>query len=209
MREFGKIISDSNQHLEWSSICHPMKSENICGDDFIVKKSDKNVLVAVVDGLGHGKEALEASGRALSSLKQFTNESLISLMTTCHENTKGTRGVVMSLAIFDSSEDSMSWMGVGNVEGVLFRAVETKETPKETILLRGGVVGYKLPQLKASIITIERGDTLIFTTDGVNYSYSNNVNINQSTEEIAKYISDNYVDRSDDAQILVARYKEG
>lgn len=208
MRELGKVISDNNECLKWSSICHPMKGEEICGDDFLIVKGENKVLVAVVDGLGHGKEALEASGRALDCLSYYKDESLISLMTQCHEKLKETRGVVMSMAIFDPSEDSMSWMGVGNVEGILFRVSENGETPKETILLRGGVVGYKLPQLKASIITIEPGDTLVFTTDGVNYGYSNTLDTNLSTNDMVMFISDNYVDHADDAQILVARYRD-
>lgn len=209
MKELGTVISDSNQYLEWSAISHPMEGEEICGDDFLVKQHANSILVAVVDGLGHGREALDASGKALQYLRQYKNESLINLTNHCHEKLRNTRGVVMSLATFDINEDVMSWMGVGNVEGILFRNSEADETSRETILLRGGVVGYKLPQLKASMMTIQPGDTLVFTTDGVGYGYSNEINIKQSTDDIARYIFNHFVNNNDDAQILVARYKAG
>lgn len=209
MKELGTVISDSNQYLEWSAISHPMEGEEFCGDDFLVKQYANSILVAVVDGLGHGREALDASGKALQYLQQYKNESLINLTNHCHEKLRNTRGVVMSLATFDINEDVMSWMGVGNVEGILFRNSDADETSRETILLKGGVVGYKLPQLKASMMTIQPGDTLVFTTDGVGYGYSNEINIKQSTDDIARYIFNHFVNNNDDAQILVARYKAG
>lgn len=208
MKPLGQIISGENEHLEWSAICHPMYGEDFCGDDFLVTQHGRKTLVAVIDGLGHGREALNASGKALTYLNGFRDESLITLMSNCHEHLKQTRGAVMSMALFDNEENIMSWMGVGNVEGILFRAQPAEEQSKETILLRGGVVGYNLPQLKASMLTIQPADTLIFTTDGVGYGYAQHIKINKSTAEIAQYISSNFVDKNDDAQILVARYKQ-
>lgn len=202
----GKIISKSNAYLEWSAIRYPMKGEKVSGDDYLIKKHKNLALVAAVDGLGHGQAALHATRKALDSLKLFEKHSLIYLMNTCHKELNGTRGVVMSMAIFDSLENSMAWIGVGNVEGILFRA-HSEEQKEETIILRGGVVGYKLPPLKASIVSILPGDTLIFTTDGVSYKYADKINVNRPTKEIVQYIASNYVDLSDDAQILVARYK--
>ena len=61
----------------------------------------------------------------------------------------------------------MTWLGVGNVEGVLIRA-DTRATPAaESVLLRGGVVGYQLPALQASVVPVSRGDLLILATDGI------------------------------------------
>lgn len=209
VKEIRKLIKGSNDYMEWCAIRHPIEGEDICGDDFLIIQKEKGILIAVVDGLGHGQQALEASRRAIQHLKHYKNESLISLMNYCHEQLKNTRGVVMSLATIDVNENVMSWMGVGNVEGVLFRNSDNEETSRETILLRGGVVGYKLPLLKASIMVIEPGDTLIFTTDGVRYGYSIDLDTSQPIDEITRYISHNFVENNDDAQILVARYKSG
>jgi hypothetical protein len=59
----------------------------------------------------------------------------------------------------------MTWLGVGNVQGVLMRADAKKGKVKESLLLRGGVVGSQLPALQATVIPIVKGDTLVFATD--------------------------------------------
>lgn len=206
MNTTGKIVTKKNYCLEWSVVRHPQKGEKVSGDNYLVKEYKEKVLVTAVDGLGHGKAALEAANTALTSLNSFKDQSPIYLVNQCHGELKNTRGVVMSLAIFNSEENTMAWIGVGNVEGVLYRENEGKFEKEETILLRGGVVGYKLPLLKASMVSILPGDLLIFATDGVSYEFANKININRPTKEIVQFIASNYVDYSDDAQILVARY---
>ena len=61
----------------------------------------------------------------------------------------------------------MTWLGVGNVQGVLMRADAQKGSVQEVLLLRGGVVGSQLPALQAAVLPIAKGDTLVFATDGV------------------------------------------
>lgn len=204
--EKEKIISGNSAGLEWSAVLHPMKGEDVSGDLFIVKNYRDQVLVAVIDGLGHGKEAFKASKKALQLLHSFTNQSLISILKSCHAELKMTRGVVMNLAVFDCWENTMTWTGVGNVEGVLYRTDNGMYMGQENIIVRGGVVGYMLPFLKASIVPVSPGDTLIFTTDGVNNDYLNEVDINKSPGEIVGFIAANFASESDDSLVLAARY---
>lgn len=205
--EQKKIISGYSKFLDWSAIILPKKNEDVSGDLFLVKNYNDQILIAVIDGLGHGIEALKASKRALQSLNSFTNQSLISLVNNAHTELKKTRGVVMNLAVFDCWEHTMSWTGVGNVEGVLYKSDEEGYLGRENIMVRGGVVGYKLPSLKSSMMGVSEGDTLIFSTDGVKPDYIRNVSIKNTPSKIVDYIASTYVDNSDDALILVARYK--
>ena len=78
----------------------------------------------------------------------------------------------MSLASFSGRDHTMIWLGVGNVEGVLIRRVQTVNAARETILLRGGIVGYQLPPLRATTVPVIRGDTLIFATDGIREGFA-------------------------------------
>ena len=61
------------------------------------------------------------------------------LLTRWHETLVRTRGVVMGLASFKAVEGTMTWVGVGNVRGLLLRATGGRD---ESLLTRGGVVGY-------------------------------------------------------------------
>lgn len=197
----------NNHCLEWSVARYPKKGEEISGDLSFVKDIENRVLLAAVDGLGHGEKALDASKKAIESLKQYSNESLISLVESCHEDLKPTRGVVMSLAVLNSIENTLTWIGVGNVEGMLLRDEDNKLIKSDTILSCRGIMGYKLPLLKASIVSITPGDILLFTTDGVRYGFEENIRSNMSLKTIVQHIASNYRNASDDALILAARYK--
>ncbi|MBI3789047.1 MAG: stage II sporulation protein E (SpoIIE), partial [Ignavibacteriales bacterium] len=77
---------------------------------------------------------------------------------------------------------------------------------RENILLRGGVVGYQLPQLRASVVPVSKGDTLIFVTDGIFSRFAESLNKAESPQKLADEICAQYKRESDDAMVLVARY---
>src|SRR5439155_998671 len=83
------------------------------------------------------------------------------------ERLRHTRGVVMSVAWFQTGERTMAWLGVGNVEGVLQRGSPHGSPASETLLVRSGLVGSHLPPLRASVLSVNPGDTLIVATDGI------------------------------------------
>jgi negative regulator of sigma-B (phosphoserine phosphatase) len=167
---------------------------------------DGGVLVALLDGLGHGPEAAAASYAAVPVLEEHASESVLLLVRRCHDALRKTRGVVMSLASFRVRDASMTWIGIGNVDGVLVRA---SNRPDEAIHLRGGVVGYRLPLLRADALPVSRGDTLILTTDGIRNGFTTSVAIEHSPQEIAESILARFAAGTDDAHVVVARYLGG
>src|SRR5260221_455136 len=70
------------------------------GDSSVVQPFPGGVLVAVVDGLGHGPEAAAAAQVAVDILTRHADEELLALVKRCHEGMLPTRGAVMSLASF-------------------------------------------------------------------------------------------------------------
>jgi len=98
-------------------------------------------------------------------------------------------------------------MGVGNVEGIILRAAAAAGPRLESLLLRGGVVGDQLPPLYASIVPITRGDTVIFATDGIQRSFVDSLTPHDSAQQLADRILAHHSKGSDDALVLVARFK--
>lgn len=192
--------------LKWgvATLTAPGQAES--GDRDVVKHLPDGVLVAAVDGLGHGEEAAEAATLAVRVLEAYAQESVLSLVRRCHESLRMTRGVVMSLASFNALDGTMTWLGVGNVEGRLFRADPRASPRYESLLLRGGVVGGQLPMLSASLVPLMPGDTLIFTTDGVRNDFSEALAPAESPQHTADHILAHYSRRTDDALVVVARW---
>jgi len=99
----------------------------------------------------------------------------------------------------------MTWLGVGNVQGVLMRYDAKKGNGQESLLLRSGVVGSQLPALQATVLPIVRGDTLFFATDGVRNDFSVSLSARENPQRAADRILEQYRSGNDDALVLVAR----
>src|SRR5271166_84680 len=97
--------------IDWAAATHILAGESESGDQYWVKVGAAQAMLAVVDGVGHGKEAALAARSAIATLQQFAGESPIALFQRCHERLRSTRGVVMSLATFDASDNTMTWLG--------------------------------------------------------------------------------------------------
>jgi hypothetical protein len=176
------------------------------GDLHVVAEFARGVLVGVIDGLGHGPEAALAARAAARVLESFAGEPLATLMERSHEALHGTRGAVMSLASFDARGSQMTWAGVGNVEGILLRAAAGSRPPREVIALRGGIIGYRLPALHSSTVSVFPGDTLILVTDGIHGGFGESASPLATPRELAESILARHSRGSDDALVLVARY---
>src|SRR5256885_762901 len=176
------------------------------GDLHVVARFAGGVLVALLDGLGHGEEAAAASRAALPVLHDHAGDSPLLLVPRCHDALRRTRGVVMSLASFRTADSSMTWTGIGNVEGILLRARGDPDHPDASISVRGGVVGYQLPPLRAETLPVFPGDTLIMATDGIRSGFATGLAIENSPQEIAESILARFARGTDDAHIVVARY---
>ena len=112
----------------------------------------------------------------------------------------------MTLASFNTLEGALSWLSVGNVAGLLLRA-DTKATPtSESVVLRGGVIGYQLPALRSSVTAVSPGDLLILASDGIRSGFEQSVIASETPQQIADRIMNGHFKGTDDALALVVRY---
>ena len=73
------------------------RGERESGDRPVVQPFPDGVLVAVVDGLGHGKEAATAARMSTGVLARCAAETPTVLVRRCHQALGATRGVVLSV----------------------------------------------------------------------------------------------------------------
>lgn len=199
-------LTDPFRLIEWGLTTMPLRGQAVSGDSYIIKPFPNCILMAVVDGLGHGYEAAAASEIAIATLDTYANEPITPLVRRCHEALKGTRGVVMSIASFNLIDKMITWLGVGNIEGILLREDAKSVISRERLLLRGGALGYQLPPLKESSIPVITRDTLIFVTDGIRSGFENGLKLSDKPQQIADNIMAQFAKGTDDALVLVVRY---
>ena len=194
--------------IDWAVAAKTLAGQIVSGDQHWVRVCPGQAMAAVVDGVGHGKEAARAARRAIATLDLSVGKSPVALFQRCHEQLRSTRGVVMSLASFNANDNTLAWLGVGNVEGVLFHRQNHILPGQESLLQRPGVLGDHLPGLSASLVQISAGDILIFATDGISRGFTDNTDLNDSPQQIADRILTQFGRETDDALVLVARYPQ-
>ena len=192
--------------VEWASASRPAGPGSEMGDACLVRSVEDGVLIAVVDGLGHGPEAAQAAEKAVQVLARHAAESVINLVRLCHKELIGSRGVAMSLATVNAADESLTWLAIGNVEAVLLRADPHAVPAREAVVMRGGVIGYELPIVRAAVTALYPGDLLIFATDGIDSSFTDQLDAARSPQRLADHILAEHAKGTDDALVLVARY---
>jgi len=192
--------------IDWGVATRTLAGERESGDLHLVKPVATGVLVSVVDGLGHGPDAAAAARAAVAALNKHAQESVLPLLQRCHQALAGTRGVVATVALFDRADGSMTWLGVGNVEGVLLYANAGGRQGRERLVTRGGIVGSELPPLRAEVLAVAPGDTLILATDGIQSGFADDLAVDAPPQQLADQILARSGKTTDDALVMVARY---
>jgi hypothetical protein len=193
------------QPLNWSVASRAQAGETDSGDRYVVEPCNTGMLVSAIDALGHGTEAARTAEIAAGILRRQVGEAPEELFAQCHAGMRGTRGAAINLAVLDWPRRMMSWLGIGNVTGVLVRADTGRIEP---LLVHGGVVGHKLPHLRPSRIPVAPGDVLVLATDGVRGDFTKMLSALTDPRVLAERILEKYASRHDDALVLVFRCSE-
>jgi negative regulator of sigma-B (phosphoserine phosphatase) len=200
------VTTGTTDWVGWAAAGRPFPGETSSGDGYIVLPQSLRTLIAVMDGLGHGTVAHEATVAAIATIAAIPDEPLRSFFERCNDALRRTRGVVMTIASI-AADGQLEWMGVGNVEGILVRSAPPRR--HERVVTHGGVVGYRLPSLYTCRASLATGDLLVMATDGIRSDFVSSVDPALSPRAVAARILEEHSRGYDDALVVVARYDGG
>jgi phosphoserine phosphatase RsbX len=195
--------------LEWAAAARVRPGERVPGDLALIATSRAGTLIAAADGLGHGPAAARAAHAALREAWLSPAADIAAITRSCHRALRSTRGAALSLGIVARARRSLTWLGVGNVEGRVLRTTPGGRSAPESLLLASGLPGRDLPEVSPKTVSLERGDLVIFATDGVDRCFADDLDVSGSTAEIAERIMRHHWKANDDALSVVARYLGG
>ncbi|MGF1578728.1 MAG: SpoIIE family protein phosphatase [Gemmataceae bacterium] len=150
-----------NSVVDYGFSIRPHYAEVVSGDAVWVSELDGGLLLAIVDGLGHGTAAYEAGKVALSYLETNTNTDVTHIMRAVHEQLRGTRGAAAGFAWLDLQTGRLQYAGTGNTMIRRFGDNETR------LLSREGVLGERLPSPFPQEMVLSQDDVLVMYTDGI------------------------------------------
>lgn len=188
---------------DWGVAMSSYPGEQRSGDSYLVRESRDAVVFAVVDALGHGDEAADVGRTAVAALAGLVDRPLSEAVEGCHQGLRGSRGAALTVASLRAGV--LTWLAVGNVEGVL----ANPDGRRHYVVQRGGVVGSRLPALHVATEDVEAGDVLLLATDGVEPRFAGAVEATAlpvSAQAIAGEVHRRFATGGDDALVLAARF---
>ena len=157
--------------VDFGSVCRPVAGETACGDGWArACLSDGSTRLLLVDGLGHGEPAAEATRVALEIFSQSFEAEPAELVETIHRALRSTRGAALGLATLPPPGGTrMDFTGVGNVAG----AVLPPDAPDKGrgLASHNGTAGYRAPRIATLDYPWPEGALLILHTDGLRSRY--------------------------------------
>lgn len=182
----------------------PKLGQDVCGDAWGVRRVGANLWAALLDGLGHGPLAAEASNRAISVFLQAdVSDQPADLLRRVHQGIKTTRGAVMAVAMFDTDKAVMSFAGVGNIVGIVSSGDEAQH-----LISTDGTVGYNMRTVRPSDVAWKKGSVYVATTDGLSTRWNLNRHpglTDRHPSLIANVLHRDFARDADDATIIVVK----
>ena len=175
--------------------------ESVNGDNYFLQHFDNSTLFAVIDGLGHGAGASEASKMTRAFLYENYKVALEDIIPELHKALRHTRGVAISIALINNDEKTLHYIGVGNVLGRVYNSPEPIN-----LVNYNGTLGLSLRKFKLFTYPWHMENIIILTSDGISYRYNfkNKEGLLQKHPIlIADYIIKRFSKNYDDATILV------
>jgi negative regulator of sigma-B (phosphoserine phosphatase) len=193
----------SGPHQMNYGIVHRSKpSRDVSGDAYLITEQEDKVLIALIDGLGSGQAAAQASQKAVQCTEENSTLALSDIMTKCHRALKGTRGAVIMLMRVDFADRTVAFLGVGNV-GAQARSVEPIKP-----ISKNGIVGYRLPRLMEFRYRYTPGDLFVLHSDGISSRFllsSWEGQEENDAQTLAEEIARRFGKDNDDVTVIVAR----
>lgn len=190
--------------LNISFASRPCRGERVCGDQYSWWQFDKQIVLALADGLGHGEHAQFAAKSAIESIQKASSTDINVIFDHCHRHLKHTRGVAMAVIVVDIPRGMIELGMVGNVRVVLF-------TDGKDFRFAGsrGIVGDGSFDLKPEQVAISSGDVLALFSDGIDEFARLKEEIFRHklfADELPYVLIDRWGREDDDASILLYQH---
>jgi phosphoserine phosphatase RsbX len=81
----------SDACVEWAAARAVAPGYRDSGDEFCVRQFEHRTMIAVLDGLGHGRAAATIAKEGVRLVEQAQTTEVVRLVRKCHEGLRGSR----------------------------------------------------------------------------------------------------------------------
>jgi negative regulator of sigma-B (phosphoserine phosphatase) len=194
----GATAADLEQpEMRVSYVSLPKVGEIANGDAPLCRTDEhRNIMLALVDSLGHGPEAAKVTKNAIERLGAVSLQSpLLQIMEDLHLQLRGSRGAAATVCLIRNGK--ISACGVGNVE---IRSAETAMP----FVFSPGILGARVQKFRVCEAELRPGTRLVLFSDGISTRLRLDLVRSLSPKEACAAIIEKSRKAEDDATVLVA-----
>jgi len=186
--------------LRFGIASRPASGMSANGDAFLVDERNGKILLAVIDGLGHGEEAWMVSTKAKDYVLKNCTKDVEQLILDLHAYLHMTRGVVVAITKIDRTTNRLFFCGIGNIEARIIG-----EPPMHPASLEG-IVGMSLRKAKKFEYQYNSLKAVILHSDGISsrFDLSDYPTLYEQPQKVSEQIIAKWGKEHDDATIIIA-----
>jgi len=143
-------------------ISRAMPGETLSGDGWFYNSSDRRTVCAIVDGLGHGALAADASTQAIESLRSNGDIPLVDRINRAHEAVRATRGAALGVAEILHDQRIVKFSGIGNI-----MAMVIQNGTSRNMVSHNGILGHQISRVTEFQYPWSESAILIMCSDGI------------------------------------------
>lgn len=155
MARFGKPLA-----AKFGAICLPLDGEIECGDAWHLVSENGRTALMLVDGLGHGTFAAEASQAGVNAFASSPWSPPVAVLENASRLMSKTRGGAGACAFIEG--ERVSYAGVGNISGVIIGGEKS-----QGLVSHAGTLGTQHRRPQQFEYTRAPGNLLVMHSDGV------------------------------------------
>ena len=188
-----------NAELEIGCVQVPYPGERACGDAW----TRSGLTIFAADGLGHGHQADQAAQMALATFRANASRPVHDIVAAIHNALHSTRGAAVAIASIDYYRRSVSFCGLGNINGVIL-----SKDARRSMMSHNGTAGHEVHRIVPLEYAWPDDALLILHTDGLSAKWDLNSYPGLAVRHpalIAGVLHRDFRRRTDDSTIVAAR----
>lgn len=157
-------VLKKQQLIDIGNICVPIKGEQLCGDGIALDFNSSQPLFMVVDGLGHGDGAFNATQSAINIFNEHKSKGLPleNFFHKMHLALRKTRGAAAAICKINLLNNSLEYIGVGNISGVIL-----ERNQRRGLISSNGIVGHIFSSPQVFHYPLSDHFILVMHSDGI------------------------------------------
>jgi len=175
------------------------EGETSSGDGFLLLTGPSDVLLLVVDALGHGQPAAAVVAQVAAFVRRAPRRPIEWILERLDDGLTSTRGAVAAVVRISPGLSQLTWASVGDIQGSVVSG------PARTDLVgMPGILGGRSQRALPRMVPFGPGDVLCLATDGVLPEFASELRPFFTPGAIARRV-EAHMRSDDDSLALVAQ----